>query len=272
MAYFDPVRRWQAAIRETSEPNAYWDAINDASSGSIWGLDAERAVSELAGIIGDERENSRTRTMAMSSLPLFKAKAEPAIPALITALGRDRSPGVRSSAAVTIRQILGDHPEDDLSKRAAVAALMAALKDPNREVQRWSACCLAWIGEGEVAISTLIDFCKDPELPYDSRLKLLNALSRLGPEAKAAVPAILEMTRVDSIDERNRGGEESRRGNAAAQIQAARFLHTFSETGRAATILRRLAEDRDPQIAKEAAKAYASIVTATQPAGSDPAP
>ena len=129
-----------------------------------------------------------------------------------------------------------------------------------------------WIGEGEVAIPTLIECCKEPDLHYDSRLKLLTALSRSGPEAETAVPAVLEMTKVDSIEAGNRGGEEGRRGNARAQIQAARFLDAFGETERAAAILHRLAKDRDPQIATQAATVLAPILPAIQPAGMEPAP
>ncbi len=262
MAYLNPVRKWQAAIRETSEPDAFWEAVSQASSGKIWGIDAGWAVAEFARIIGDSRENARTRAMAMGALPSFKAKAEPAIPVLIAALAHGDSPGIRSGAAVTIRQILGDYPQDNPSTKAAVAALTAALKDPNREVRRWSACCLAWVGHGDDAVPALIECCKEPDLDYDEQLKLLNALSRSGPTAKAAVPAIVAMMKVDSIDEGNRGGEHGRRGHAEAQIQAAKFLQFFGETGSAAAILRPLANDRDPLIAKQAAKVLASIVPA----------
>ena len=201
----------------------------------------------------------------------LREKEARTIPALASAL-RDESPSVRSAAAIKIRQILGDHPEDGPIKRGAVAGLVASLNDPDRRVRRVSACCLGWIGEGEVAILTLADALNEPGLDYMARTQVITALLRSGPKAVGALPAVLEMAKVDSVDEGNTGGENGRRGNAYALIHAARFLRAFGEADRAVAILRRLAGDRDPAIAGDAAKALASIESSTRPAGPEASP
>ena len=256
--YLDPVRLWREAIRDKYDMNRRAQSIHDGTNGRVPGITPDLAIAEYAGLMSDGGQDPQVRMTAASGLSRFKEKARVAIPALVAAV-RDESPGVRISAVVSIRQILGDDPADDPIRRGAVAGLVAALKDPDRRVRRWSACTLGWIGEGEVAIPALVEALKQPDLNYMERMQVLNALGRSGPKAVAAVSAVLEMVAGASIDGGSPGDEVTRRGNAEAQIQAAKFLHAFGEAGQAVEILRRLAKDRDPLIAAEAAKVLSKI-------------
>jgi hypothetical protein len=118
----------------------------------------------------------------------------------------------------------------------------------------------------------LIEALDEPELDYMARAQVFTALLLSGPKARAALPAVLEAVKVDWIDEGNTGGENGRRGNAYVLIQAARFLRAFGETDRAVAVLRKLAKDRDPEIAGDASKALAVIESPKHPAGSEASP
>jgi HEAT repeat protein len=268
MTYLDPVRLWKEAIRDKYDMMRRYEGIDNAVSGRVPRITPDLAIAEFVGILGDQSVDSSVRWTAAEGLGKFHGKARAAIPALIAA-SRDESPSVRTTALLMIRRILGDRPEDDPIKRDAVGALGVALKDPDRRVRRMSACCLGWMGEGEIAIPTLRASLKEPDLSYMDRIQILNALQRSGPKAAEALPEVLEMANIDSIDEGNRGGENGRRGNAQVQMDAARFLHAYGQTGRAVEILQRLAKDRDPVIAKDAEKILGSIQSTQAPAGSE---
>ena len=256
--YFDPVRLWREAIRDKLDMNRRHQFIYDGANGRVPGITRDLAVAEYAGLVGDGGQDPQVRMSAASGLSHFKERVRVAVPALVAAI-RDESPGVRIAAVVSIRQILGDNPPDDPIRRGAIDGLVTALKDPDRRVRRWSACSLGWIGEGEVAIPDLVEALEHPDLTFMERMQVLNALGRSGPEAVAAVPAVLKMVAGNSIDEENSGGDVTRRGDAEAQIQAAKFLHASGEAGRAFAVLRRLAEDRDPLIAGEAEKVLGKL-------------
>ena len=273
MTYFDPVRLWKEAIRDKYDQARHYGAIDDAVNGRVRGLTHDRALDELIGLLGDQTIVPSVRWRVAEALPKFRPREEAGrkVHALVAAL-RDGSPDVRMLAAIAIRRILGDHPDDGPVEREAVAGLVAALKDTDRRVRRMSACCLGWIGRGEVAIPTLAGALVEPGLDYMSRNQVLTALTRSGPKAADALPAVLELAEVDSVDEGNQGGENGRRGNADVLIRAAGFLHAFGRSDRAVAILRKLAGDRDAFITREASKALARIESATRPAGSEGSP
>ncbi len=266
--YFDPIRLWKEAIRDKYDPWQRHKAIYDAHNGRIPGLTPDLALDEFIGLIGDKSSNVAVRESAVFGIV---ESSERSISALASAL-RDEGPSVRVAAALKIRQILGDHPADGPIKRGAVDGLVTALNDPDRRVRRMAACCLGWIGEGEPAVPTLAEALNEPGLEPMTRAQILTALARSGLKAKAALPAVVELAKVDTVDQGNTGGEDGRRGNASVLIMAARFLYSFDEADRAAAILRKLAADRDPAISKDASKAIASMRPATEDAKSETTP
>ena len=252
MAYFDPVRLWKEAIRDKYDQERRHEAIHRAIGGQVRGLSPDLALDELIALIADPNAHLMIRSTAVDTLDQFgPERARRAIPALIAAMG-DGSPSIRLGAALEIRQVLGTHPEDGPLERQAIAGLVDRLDDPDRRVRRWSACCLGWMGHGDVAVPTLARALAEPNLDYQGKKQILTALGGAGPKAAGALPAVLELAKTDSVDEGNVGGENGRRGNADVLIAASRFLHAFGQADRAVAILRKLAADRDPRIAREA--------------------
>ena len=262
--YFDPVRRWKDAIRDKYDVARRSEGFDAATTGRVPGISTDMAIAEFIELLGDKDPDPTVRLTAVIGCCVLKGKAKAAIPALIGTL-RDKSPEVKIATAITTWRIFVDLPEDYQPGRDVVSGLIAAMKDPDRQVRRWSACCLGWIGEGEVAIPTLIEALAGPDLDGTGRMQVIEALRRTWPKAGDALPAVLETVEAASIDEGDQGGEVGRRGNARVQIQAAKFLHTFGETGLAVAILRRLANDQDPQIGAEAKKLLGSIEPGRSP-------
>jgi HEAT repeat protein len=271
MTYFDPVRRWKVAIRDKYDEKRRGEAIDDAVNGRVAGINSDLAAAELVGLLGDKSRDPSVRWTAMVGLPMFKIKARGAIPSLI-AVVRDDPPEMKISALLALWMIVGHLPEDDHARRDAVTALVAAMKDPDHRVRRLSACVLGWIGDGEVAIPTLIEALDGPALTSTERMQVIEALRRSGPKAVDALPAVLAVAEVALIDGGTPGTEGNRWIEAQAQIQAARFIRASGETGRAVAILRRLAGDEDPRVAKEASKVLAAVESTKSSAGSEALP
>lgn len=115
---------------------------------------------------------------AARALGKIGAPAEGAGEALIAALNR-RDPGLRCAAAQALARVAPLVP-------AAVAALRAATGDANGSVAVCAASALwAATGDGR-AILALAERLSDPE----ARDAAVQALYRIGPPAKAAVPAL----------------------------------------------------------------------------------
>ncbi len=96
----------------------------------------------------------------------------------------DTSPSVRWSAAVALGKIGPD-------AKAAVPALIEALKDENSEMRRRVAVALGNIGpDAKAAVPALIEALKDEN--KNVRDSAAVALGTLGPDAKAAVPVLIE--------------------------------------------------------------------------------
>jgi HEAT repeat protein len=107
------------------------------------------------------------------------------VPALIEAL-EDKSAYVRSDAASALVQF----------GLVAVHALLEVLKDEDVEARRQAASALVQFGL--VAVPALIEALKDKDVV--ARRQAAYALGRIGPEAKAAVPALKSMRLNDSLN------------------------------------------------------------------------
>jgi HEAT repeat protein len=270
--YLDPVRRWKVAIRDQESWEHRIEAIRYVLNGQVSGITSDQAIDECVELLGDKRLKPSIRETAAIALGAFKERARRAIPSLVVALRRDESRAVRAEAAFRIYQILGNHPGVDPIEREAVAGLVEALIDPDPRVRRSSACSLSWIGEGEVAIPTLIEALKVPDLDYLARRDLMTALLRSGPKASEALPVVLELAKDESIENVHLRGVNGDRRSAEALMFMGGFLQKFGQTDRALAILHRLAEDPDREIAENALKALDLMESAKSPAGSEASP
>lgn len=100
MTYFDPVRRWQDAIRDDNNGLRRWEAITQAQGGRMAGIDYPTAIASLVDALSDP--SIRVRQTAALSLPRFGPASRTAVPALVVALG-DPDFLVRAYAADALR-------------------------------------------------------------------------------------------------------------------------------------------------------------------------
>ena len=177
------------------------------------------------------------------------------VPALIQALKDDFGP--RSAAATALGEI-GPDAKD------AVPALVEALKDENINVRRYAAGALGQIGSNaKEAVSALVQALKDnndgvrryeetwlhpkkEDGPSRLRRSIVEALGRIGPEAKEAVPLIVRSLK-DDYDPNVR----------VAAVEA--LGEIGSEATEAVPALVEALEDYDSEVGQRAAKALKKI-------------
>lgn len=140
------------------------------------------AVGELTELLPSENED--VRFYSVWALGWIGADAKAAAPAVIRALA-DKSEGVRRKAAFALGRIAPD-PE------TAVPALINALDDKQEDVCQAAADGLSKIGAP--AVKALIEALTGPE---KVRQHAANALGEIGPDAKAAIPALKELLLAD---------------------------------------------------------------------------
>ncbi len=164
------------------------------------------ALPALTEALKGKDENVRA-SLAARSLGEMKSNAEPAIPALITALNSEASGDagealdrIGLSAVPALIEALKD-PHSYVRERAAdvlgaigqpaIPALSEALKNQDEEVRKGALRALAFMGgtEREV-VSPLIEALKNQDTSV--RIIALTGLANMRGEAKAAVPALVE--------------------------------------------------------------------------------
>jgi HEAT repeat protein len=159
-------------------------------------------------------EDAGARAEAAGDLGLIGAAAAAALPALRHLSEHDADPVVRVEAA---RAVAGIDPKDE----AAVAMLIAALKDKSGKVRRRAAECLGDLGPH--ARSAVADLVKsvgdsDPTVSW----AVIDALGLIGPDAEPAVPALVEAlkeasTRGAAIDALGQIGRKARAAAGALE-------------------------------------------------------
>lgn len=140
---------------------------------------AEGAVGDLSALL--EEPNAEVRRESAEALGKIGPAAKTAVHALLGAL-EDDAGAVTVHAALALSRI---GPE-------AVPELIEALKDePTRQL---IVAILGDIGEpAKGAVETLTGYLADPKLDPEFGREVLLALAKIGPEAKAAIPALIKI-------------------------------------------------------------------------------
>jgi hypothetical protein len=138
-----------------------------------------RRVAELSREAGPGVRQA-DRRQALESLARLGPPARAAIPLFLQALG-DEDPVIRGEAVLGLPGLRPD-------PQAGAAAVRPLLKDPFEFIQVRASTALAEFGEIQVAANHLTVLLKG-----DSKVSAAGALARFGPEARSAVPLLIEM-------------------------------------------------------------------------------
>lgn len=132
------------------------------------------------------------REAALWSLGQLKSAAAPAEPVIVTAL-EDPSHVVRGLAAIALREMGPVRPD-------TLQALVAHLKDADTGVRMMAADAITRQGAGAApAFEALLAAAQvKDEHPHVQR-SVANALGAIGPEARAAVPALRELAKIPRV-------------------------------------------------------------------------
>ena len=168
-------------------------------------------------------ESWGTRCSVAEALGLIGPDAKDAVPALVEAL-KDENINVRRYAAGALGQIGSNAKE-------AVSALVQALKDNNDGVRRYEE---TWLHP------------KKEDGPSRLRRSIVEALDRIGPEAKEAVPLIVRSLKDDY--------------DPNVRVAAAEALGEIgSEAKEAVSALVEALEDFDSEVSQRAVEALEKI-------------
>jgi HEAT repeat protein len=190
-----------ALIEALKDHDTHVRTVVATSLGALVPLPAE-AVSQLITVleIGDQ-----SSTAAATTLSLFGAQAQTAVPALCAAL-KAKDSELRLNAARTLGKI-------GPKAAKAVPALVAGLKDDHPKVREHCAESLGDIGPSAgVAVPDLIAVLNDSEARV--RRDAARSLGQIGPPAKPAVP-MLEKLLSDKNPDVRKAAEGSLRMLAA---------------------------------------------------------
>ena len=166
--------------------------------------DNPEVVSRLIETLSDD--NLRVRMAAVRALGRVGSSAREAVPALIKLIDKVDSSehfaiyrafggiGPDAGAAIPVLEAALSSDVVEASKalsrigRAAVPTLIKGLKSESADVRTWCAFALAGIGpDARDAVPTLIQIVTDDA---DARNPAIQALAAIGPDAAAAVPAL----------------------------------------------------------------------------------
>ena len=211
------------------------------------GPEAEAAIPALIEVLKDQHGHVYVRSVAADAIGRIRLGAESAIPELTKAL-HDPNGEVRSGAAYALSEI---GPE----ARAAIPTLIEALNAQHEHVRGSAANALMKIGP--VAVPALIEALKNEHSEVGVRGGAAYVLGQIGPEAQAAVPALIEALEDKGVSARRRGVYVHR--------QAASALGRMGPEGRAAfpaLVEAVRAENMDKDVRVRSAAALSGITTA----------
>ena len=203
--------------------NALEDGYEPVRRNAIYALGAigAPAVEPLGDALDAEKEAFEMEPILhiCDAAHGLAAVGAPAVPALITAL-KDERENVRASAAYALGEMGPVAAE-------AVDALVALLTDASEEVRQHATSALGMIKvPASKTVPALIRVLEDPE-DTDLAFFAAQALTRIGPDATEAVPALCEALMSESAYVRGFSSEAlSRIGTAEALQALVPFLRT----------------------------------------------
>ena len=200
----DASNKTPSGVVYRGEPLAYYTAKASNSSGSEkvnalyaigqFGGDAVPAISVLSAALSDG--SAEARVAAATSLAELGPANAPAVPDLTKTLS-DTNPRVRSMAAMALQA-------SGRRAASAVPQLAAALQDPSDSVRHFAADALGAIGSPAAsAVPALVERLSVKDEPGFVYASVTNALASLGPDAKAALPALQR-----AVEERHSSGAQ----------------------------------------------------------------
>jgi HEAT repeat protein len=210
------------------DPDTY---VRQRAIVAMWeiGPEAKAAVPKLISLLKNKKAPEDLRWCAAIALEQIGPAAQEAVPALVEVLETE-GPQLKKGAVVALAELGGNHKEvvpallkaldyPDVSVQAGAAGALAALagapetsvpaivrlvkkyhgwqgpgaKDPRLAFVR----TLGGFGcHGKLAVPSLVDILNDEQEDFSLRLTILEALAEIGPEAKAAVPALQALLHV----------------------------------------------------------------------------
>jgi HEAT repeat protein len=149
------------------------------------GPQAKAAIPNLSEATKDrDRQVRLGAVIALARIDVNQSP--PGLASLIEEL-KDKDPAVR----LGVIEALGDIGPP---ARPAVPALIELLKDADATIRFRSAESLGWIGEA-LAVPALAELYKIDRARYGQSETVADALKRIGPQAKAAIPIMIEMVK-----------------------------------------------------------------------------
>jgi HEAT repeat protein len=170
--------------------------------GMVLGLAAAAGAADVPDLVKQLKDADPTvRRAAAKALGEACADAKTAVGPLAKAL-KDTDPFVRRFAA----QALGEIGPD---AKDAVPALNDLIKrgTDRKEVLEAAATALGKIGAGKVGVAALAATVKDKSADVLVRRKAAESLGAMGPDAKAAIPALLSVLKPAGNNAMPRGGD-----------------------------------------------------------------
>jgi HEAT repeat protein len=167
--------------------------------GRLGGEVADKTVPALGAFLSETDSPPEVRKAAAEALGRLAGNAKNAVPALAAAL-KDKQLDVRRAAAVAL-DLMGT------DAKPAFATLKQAARDEDKSVRAQVAHALGNLGKEMPAevVPVLVDRLQDTVL--DVRVAAALALGFIGPEAKAAVPALTGAARDGLAPLREAAGE-----------------------------------------------------------------
>lgn len=179
-----------------NEPALRWGGLNQLAR---YGLAGNREIREW--VKGDPvLVESVNKCPPLEDVSFSVEVMDALLPRMIAALD-DKHPEVAIAAAAALDRF--GRP------KSGTTELIAALKREEPEVRAAAAWTLSRIGRGDPAAVKAVLECLDPKEPIDVYAQMIGAVGRFGPNAKAAVPLLIEALK------------DGRKGVQVARLQGA---------------------------------------------------